>query len=118
MEFLPIHEDQIHVSVRGKVSSWSPWWIYALWTFLNHIFFRFSIEIETYYTSDGGHQENLFHLSNSDARNRVVDLIDVVKDQVECVVYRHAKKGESYVGCVNSFLRPGRGITQPSHRLF
>ena len=46
-------------------------------------FFRFSIEIETYYTSDGGHQENLFHLSNSDARNRVVDLIDVVKDQVE-----------------------------------
>ena len=43
---------------------------------------RFSLEIETYYTPDGGHQENVFNLSDSEQRGRVVDLIDVVKDQV------------------------------------
>ena len=43
---------------------------------------RFSLEIETYYTPDGGHQDNVFNLSDSEKRNRIVDLIDVVKDQV------------------------------------
>jgi len=42
---------------------------------------KFSLEIETYYTPDGGDQENVFKLNDSDIRNRVVDLIDVVKDQ-------------------------------------
>ncbi len=45
-------------------------------------FFRFSLEIETYYTPDGGHQDNVFNLTDSEKQNRVVDLIDVVKDQV------------------------------------
>ena len=40
------------------------------------------MEIETYYTPDGGDQENVFKLSDSEIRNRVVDLIDVVRDQV------------------------------------
>ena len=44
--------------------------------------YRFCLEIETYYTGDGGDQENVFKLSDSEMRNRVVDLIDVVKDQV------------------------------------
>ena len=48
----------------------------------NECAFRFSLEIETYYTPDGGHQENVFKLSDSELRNRVVDLIDVVRDQV------------------------------------
>ena len=48
----------------------------------NECAFRFSLEIETYYTPDGGHQENVFNLSDSELRNRVVDLIDVVRDQV------------------------------------
>ncbi len=39
------------------------------------------MEIETYYLPDGGHQDNVFNLSESDKRNRVVDHIDVVKDQ-------------------------------------
>ncbi len=43
---------------------------------------RFSLEIETYYTDDGGHREDIFDLSDADKKNRVVDLIDVVKDQV------------------------------------
>ncbi|XP_029679221.1 protein retinal degeneration B isoform X2 [Formica exsecta] len=42
---------------------------------------KFSVEIETYYFPDNGHQENVFNLSGSDYRNRIVDVIDIVKDQ-------------------------------------
>ncbi|CAH0548016.1 unnamed protein product [Brassicogethes aeneus] len=41
---------------------------------------KFSLEIETYYFPDNGHQENVFKLQGSDLRNRIVDVIDVVKD--------------------------------------
>lgn len=62
---------------------------------------KFSIEIETYYFPDNGHQDNVFKLSGSDLRNRTVgkcaiktqyssiekylfvDLIDIVKDPME-----------------------------------
>ena len=47
-----------------------------------HYLFRFSLECETYYTPDGGHQENIFNLSDSEKRDRIVDLIDIVKDNV------------------------------------
>lgn len=43
---------------------------------------KFSLEIETYYYSDNGHQENVFKLTGSDLKNRIVDLIDVVKDEL------------------------------------
>ena len=43
---------------------------------------RFSLECETYYTPDGGSQENIFQLPDSEKRNRIVDLIDIVKDNV------------------------------------
>lgn len=33
---------------------------------------KFSLEIETYYFADNGHQENVFQLTGSDLRNRVV----------------------------------------------
>lgn len=33
---------------------------------------KFSLEIETYYYPDDGHQENVFNLDGSDLRNRVV----------------------------------------------
>jgi len=42
---------------------------------------KLNLEIETYYMPDGGHQENVFGLSESEKRHRVVDLIDVVKEQ-------------------------------------
>ncbi|KAL0133524.1 hypothetical protein PUN28_000927 [Cardiocondyla obscurior] len=42
---------------------------------------KFSVEIETYYFPDDGHQENVFKLTGSDYRNRIVDVIDIVKDQ-------------------------------------
>ncbi|XP_020294135.1 protein retinal degeneration B isoform X3 [Pseudomyrmex gracilis] len=42
---------------------------------------KFSVEIETYYFPDNGLQENVFNLTGSDYRNRIVDVIDIVKDQ-------------------------------------
>lgn len=33
---------------------------------------KFSLEIETYYFPDDGHQDNVFKLSGSDLRNRIV----------------------------------------------
>ena len=35
---------------------------------------KFSLEIETYYYADNGHQENVFGLSGSDLRNRIIGL--------------------------------------------
>ncbi|XP_075974197.1 retinal degeneration B [Anticarsia gemmatalis] len=43
---------------------------------------KFSLEIETYYFADNGHQENVFKLTGSDLKNRIVDVIDVCKDQL------------------------------------
>lgn len=33
---------------------------------------KFSLEIETYYYGDDGHQENVFGLTGSDLRNRII----------------------------------------------
>lgn len=43
---------------------------------------KFSLEIETYYFGDNGFQDNVFKLSGSDLSNRIVDVIDIVKDQL------------------------------------
>ncbi|XP_013118765.2 protein retinal degeneration B isoform X1 [Stomoxys calcitrans] len=43
---------------------------------------KFLLDIETYYFPDNGYQDNVFKLSGSDLRNRVVDVIDIVKDQL------------------------------------
>lgn len=43
---------------------------------------KFSLEIETYYYADNGHQDNVFQLTGSEYKNRIVDVIDVVKDQL------------------------------------
>ncbi|XP_030750427.1 protein retinal degeneration B isoform X2 [Sitophilus oryzae] len=43
---------------------------------------KFYLEIETYYFPDNGHQDNVFHLTGSDFRNRIVDIIDFVRDQL------------------------------------
>ncbi|XP_016974663.1 protein retinal degeneration B isoform X2 [Drosophila rhopaloa] len=43
---------------------------------------KFSLDIETYYFPDNGYQDNVFQLSGSDLRNRIVDVIDIVKDQL------------------------------------
>nr|CAB3264903.1 membrane-associated phosphatidylinositol transfer protein 3 [Phallusia mammillata] len=43
---------------------------------------KFSIDIETRYYDDAGHQNNVFNLSPTELRSRVVDDIDIVKEQV------------------------------------
>lgn len=58
---------------------------------------KFSVEIETYYFPDKGHQENVFKLSGSDLRNRIVDVIDIVKDQPCGTDYVKAEDPKVYV---------------------
>lgn len=65
---------------------------------------KFSLEIETYYYADNGFQENVFGLSGSDLRNRIVDTIDVVKDQVYGADYVREEDPKIYVS-----ERTGRG---------
>ncbi|CAN7986854.1 unnamed protein product [Ixodes hexagonus] len=43
---------------------------------------RFYLEIETKYFGDAGEQENVFELVGPELRNRQVDVIDVVRDQL------------------------------------
>lgn len=58
---------------------------------------KFSLEIETYYFGDNGHQDNVFKLSGSDLRNRIVDLIDVVKDQLYGADYVKEEDPKLYI---------------------
>lgn len=58
---------------------------------------KFSLEIETYYYADNGHQDNVFNLTGSDMKNRIVDLIDVVKDQLYGADYVKEEDPKSYV---------------------
>jgi len=65
---------------------------------------RFSIEVETVYTADGGHQDNVFKLSSSDRRANEPDLIDVVRDQAMDASYLEAEDPRVYVS-----QKTGRG---------
>ncbi|CAI9741236.1 protein retinal degeneration B-like isoform X1 [Octopus vulgaris] len=49
---------------------------------------KFSLEIETRYQNDGGEQENIFDLEESDKRNRTIDFIDIVTDAVPSSEYK------------------------------
>ncbi|XP_064416989.1 membrane-associated phosphatidylinositol transfer protein 1 [Latimeria chalumnae] len=43
---------------------------------------KFSIDIETYYKPDSGEQANVFNLTSAEKRQRIVDIIDIVKDLI------------------------------------
>ncbi|KAK8391712.1 hypothetical protein O3P69_017322 [Scylla paramamosain] len=58
---------------------------------------KFSIEVETYYYNDGGQQENVFNLSKSEMKQREIDLIDVVKDQLYGADYVEEEDPRKYV---------------------
>ncbi|XP_066272344.1 membrane-associated phosphatidylinositol transfer protein 1-like [Branchiostoma lanceolatum] len=49
---------------------------------------KFYLEIETKYCADGGKQDNVFNLSGAEKRNRIVDVIDVVKDDLPAHDYK------------------------------
>ncbi|XP_078681622.1 membrane-associated phosphatidylinositol transfer protein 1-like [Branchiostoma floridae x Branchiostoma belcheri] len=68
---------------------------------------KFYLEIETKYCADGGKQDNVFNLSGAEKRNRIVDVIDVVKDDLPAhdykleedpALYKSAKTGRGPLG--------------------
>ncbi|XP_050346960.1 protein retinal degeneration B [Nymphalis io] len=85
---------------------------------------KFSLEIETYYFSDNGHQENVFKLTGSDLKNRIVDVIDVVKDQLygadyvrdedpKLFVSQKCNRGPLSDSWLEEYWREVQGKTQP-----
>lgn len=55
------------------------------------------MEIETYYFPDDGNQENVFKLTGGDLRNRIVDVIDIVRDQLTGADYVQDEDPTTYV---------------------
>ncbi|XP_067883020.1 membrane-associated phosphatidylinositol transfer protein 1-like, partial [Heterodontus francisci] len=49
---------------------------------------KFSIDIETYYKPDWGDQPNVFNLMSAEKRQRIVDVIDIVKDPIPQTDYK------------------------------
>ncbi|XP_011708156.1 PREDICTED: protein retinal degeneration B isoform X2 [Wasmannia auropunctata] len=70
---------------------------------------KFSVEIETYYFPDNGHRENVFNLTGSDYRNRIVDVIDIVKEQPYGADYMKDEDPKLYVS-----EKTGRGPLEDS----
>ncbi|CAG2199661.1 PITPNM [Mytilus edulis] len=62
---------------------------------------KFLLEIETKYLNDGGSQENVFKLSQSDIKQRQIDYLDIVKDPISSGDYRK-KRIPSYISLQNS----------------
>jgi len=57
---------------------------------------KFFIEIETKYFNDSGLQENVFDLNSLELRNRIVDTIDIVKDQLYGADYKTEEDPKFY----------------------
>ncbi|GAB6028613.1 hypothetical protein CHUAL_004450 [Chamberlinius hualienensis] len=58
---------------------------------------KFFLEIETKYLSDCGDNDNVFDLNGSELRSRIVDTIDVVKDQLVGADYKSEEDPKLYV---------------------
>ncbi|XP_037694004.1 membrane-associated phosphatidylinositol transfer protein 1 isoform X2 [Choloepus didactylus] len=65
---------------------------------------KFSIEIETYYLPDGGQQPNVFNLSGTERRQRILDTIDIVRDAVAPGEYKAEEDPRLYHS-----VKTGRG---------
>lgn len=46
------------------------------------------LEIETRYLNDAGEQDNVFNLTSSELKNRVIDYLDIVKDPISSSDYK------------------------------
>ncbi|XP_064618758.1 protein retinal degeneration B-like isoform X2 [Lineus longissimus] len=72
---------------------------------------KFMLEIETRYCNDGGHQENIFSLSEADLRARTVDYMDIVKDSISSGDYRKEEDPKLFISD-----KTGRGpLTETWH---
>ncbi|XGW16419.1 hypothetical protein V3C99_001689 [Haemonchus contortus] len=82
---------------------------------------RFSLEVETMYFNDPGNQNNVFNLNAEDLKNRIVDVMDFVKDPISsgdyCAeedpkLYRSQKTGRGPLNedWVKDCVRAGKPI--------
>ncbi|KAK6029546.1 DDHD domain protein, partial [Ostertagia ostertagi] len=82
---------------------------------------RFSLEVETMYFNDPGNQNNVFNLNAEDLKNRIVDMMDFVKDPISSndycpeedpKLYRSQKTGRGPLNedWVNECVRTGKPV--------
>ncbi|KAK3581976.1 hypothetical protein CHS0354_003237 [Potamilus streckersoni] len=57
---------------------------------------KFVLEIETKYLNDGGEQENIFNLSPAELKERVLDIIDIVKEPISGGDYKQEEDPKLY----------------------
>ncbi|XP_060064604.1 protein retinal degeneration B-like [Ylistrum balloti] len=57
---------------------------------------KFLLEIETKYINDGGEQENVFDMSTGEIKQRQLDFIDLVKDQLPSSDYKKEEDPKLY----------------------
>lgn len=87
---------------------------------------KFSLEIETCYKPDNGYQENVFNLEKDDMKNRVVDLIDIVRDPIgadycreedPCLyVSEKTNRGPLTEDWIDIYWNEVKGKTQPTEK--
>ncbi|XP_060558830.1 protein retinal degeneration B-like isoform X3 [Ruditapes philippinarum] len=58
---------------------------------------KFVLEVETRYLNDGGELDNIFGLSQSELKERTVDFIDIVKDNISSGDYRREEDPKIFV---------------------
>uniref|UniRef100_A0A8W7PQH2 Phosphatidylinositol transfer protein N-terminal domain-containing protein n=1 Tax=Anopheles coluzzii TaxID=1518534 RepID=A0A8W7PQH2_ANOCL len=100
---LPLTVEEYRIAQLYMIAAWNAY-PYTKTRYTCPFVEKFSLEIETYYFPDKGHQDNVFKLSGADLRNRIVDLIDIVKDQLYGADY--TREEDPTVYCSE---RTGRG---------
>ncbi|VDM78555.1 unnamed protein product, partial [Strongylus vulgaris] len=82
---------------------------------------RFSLEVETVYCNDSGTQNNVFKLTPEELKNRIVDVMDFVKDPIashdycpeeDPKLYRSQKTGRGPLpeNWVEEFVKAGKPV--------
>ncbi|XP_071789761.1 membrane-associated phosphatidylinositol transfer protein 1-like isoform X2 [Asterias amurensis] len=65
---------------------------------------KFSVEVETKYFPDAGHQENVFNLPSAESKSRLIEFIDMVKDPISSSDYKKDEDPKIYIS-----KKTGRG---------
>ncbi|VDP83688.1 unnamed protein product [Echinostoma caproni] len=73
---------------------------------------KLTLDIETHYFDDGGHQDDVFKLSEEEKTARIVDFIDIVNDPISRSEYKPEEDTTLYVSEAT-----GRGPLKPTGSL-
>ncbi|XP_038055386.1 protein retinal degeneration B-like isoform X2 [Patiria miniata] len=65
---------------------------------------KFSVEVETKYFPDAGHQDNVFNLPTAEWKSRLIEFIDMVKDPISSSDYKKDEDPKTFVS-----KKTGRG---------